>query len=303
MVNRRIRQQLDRETTTTPDAVDIFILSRQAKYVTESTLIYYRKKLLPFGGWCTNNGAPNIEDVTADHVRRYIVNQQRRKFSPYTIHSTATAIRAFLRFCADDGLIGAAPKFQMPKLPRRILPAYELSDVQRLLNVCENDRDRLIILVLLDTGLRAFEFVALDGCDVDDKTGTVLVQMGKGRKGRIVYLGLKTRRELGRYWRKTGRPAPDEPIWCNLKRGSRLTADGLRQLLARLGRAADVEPCNPHTFRRTFALWSLRNGMSIYHLQRLMGHEDIDVLKRYLALVDGDIRSAQSKYSAADLVL
>ena len=74
-------------------------------------------------------------------------------------------------------------------------------------------------------------------------------------------------------------------------------------MLERLGNRAGVEHCHPHTFRRTFALWSLRSGMSLYHLQRLMGHEDIAVLRQYLALVDTDLKSAHEKYGAVDCTL
>ena len=74
-------------------------------------------------------------------------------------------------------------------------------------------------------------------------------------------------------------------------------------LLRRLGQAACVAHCHPHTFRRTFALWSLRAGMNIYALQRMMGHADLQILRRYLALIDDDLRQAHDKHGAVDHVL
>lgn len=53
-------------------------------------------------------------------------------------------------------------------------------------------------------------------------------------------------------------------------------------------------------FRRTFALYSLRNGMDIYTLQRLMDHEDLTVLRRYLALVEGDLQAAHRRFGVVD---
>ena len=90
----------------------------------------------------------------------------------------------------------------MPKVPKKILPAFEAAEVARMLDVCTDTRDRLIILTLLDTGLRLSEFVALNGGDIDDRTGSVFVREGKGQKQRTVYIGARTRRELGRYWRE-----------------------------------------------------------------------------------------------------
>jgi integrase/recombinase XerD len=74
-------------------------------------------------------------------------------------------------------------------------------------------------------------------------------------------------------------------------------------MLRKLGVAADVQPCNPHCFRRTFALWSVRNGMNLYALQRMMGHSDIAILRRYLALVEADLQEAHARFGAVDNAL
>ena len=58
--------------------------------------------------------------------------------------------------------------------------------------------------------------------------------------------------------------------------------------------------CHPHTLRRTFALWSLRNGMSMFHLQRLMGHADIAMLRRYLDLLHADLQTAHAEHGVVD---
>ena len=218
------------------DAFQTFVTSRQAMGVSPQTLIYYNKKLLPFIEWCNGNGTPTIGDVTATNVRTYIVSLQQRKLAPHTVHGHARAIKALLS-CVADGLLTVAPQFAMPKLPKEILPAFDANDVMRLLNACDDDRDRLIVLFLLDTGVRASEFVALNGSDIDLATGAVMVRRGKGAKGRMVYLGAKTRRELTRYWREYGKPASGDPVWESLTTGNRLTGDGLRQLLQRLGSA------------------------------------------------------------------
>ena len=79
-----------------------------------------------------------------------------------------------------------------------------------------------------------------------------------------------------------------------------MTDSGLRQLLERIGLRAGVAHCHPHTFRRTFALWSLRNGMSIFHLQRLMGHADVTMLRRYLDLLHAGLQTAHAEHGVVD---
>ena len=153
------------------DSYTAFVLARRAQNVTPGTLAFYQDKLYPFTLWATENGAPAIDQVTAEIVRAYLVSLQQRGLSLWTVHGAARAIRTFLRFCAEDGMIDAAPRFSMPKLPKRILPAFEPADVQRLLGACDHERDAAIVLFLLDTGLRAAEFCALNGADVDVPSG------------------------------------------------------------------------------------------------------------------------------------
>lgn len=293
------------EPSTIAAALDLFELENRARRYTPATLDFYAWRLRPFAAWCTTRGVTRLADVTPALLRAYLVHLQERNLATHTVHGHARALRAWLRFCVREELLLQSPmaKVAMPKLPKRILPALTLDDVRRLVAACETERDHAAILFLLDTGVRAAEFVALNGGDVDLKLGTVRVVQGKGRKDRTTYLGARAAKQLARYYLEAGAPAPRGPIWRNLRTGDRLTTSGLRRLLLRLGDAAEVEHCSPHTFRRTCALWSLRAGMSIYHLQRLLGHEDITVLRRYLPLAEQDVAAAHAKYGAVDSLL
>lgn len=191
-------------------------------------------------------------------------------------------------------------RVQMPRVGKDLLPAFTSDQVTALLKGCETARERALVLFLLDTGVRASEAAAVAVGDVDMATGAVLVRKGKGRKQRIVYLGAKARRQMARYLAERGRPAATEPLWASQLTGKALTRNGLTQLLRRLGKRAGVSPCTAHMFRRTFALYSLRNGMDIYTLQRLMDHEDLTGLRRYLALVEGDLQAARRRFGVVD---
>ena len=184
-----------------------------------------------------------------------------------------------------------------------MLPALSNAEVHKLLSVCTSLRDETLILTLLDTGCRASELVNLDGRDVDLNSREVHVRGGKGGKDRNVFLGGHTSTGLAAYYRERGRPKKDEPIWISQTRGERLTPSGLHQLLKRLGAQARVPHCAPHTFRRTFAVSCLRNGMDLFRLARLMGHADISVLRQYLFLLKEDLRAAHAQYGFVDRLL
>lgn len=117
---------------------------------------------------------------------------------------------------------------------------------------------------------------------------------------RITFLGAKARRELVRYLRLRPDARPSDPLWAT-ETGSRLTYAGLRQVVRRraLRAGLDHEP-SLHSFRRSFALFSLRAGCDIYSLQKLMGHADLTVLRRYLAQTEADLKAAHEKAGPVD---
>ncbi len=286
-------------------AVQVYILDAKARRYSRATLDHYRYRLQPFTAFCQDNGIDLLADLTSDHIRHYLIHRQATGNSPYTLHTEARALRAWLNWCVQEGLIEESPmrNVAMPKRPREIRPAFSLDDVRRLLRHARHPRDKAIVLFLLDTGLRASEMVALNGIDVDITAGVVQVREGKGGKSRTVYIGAKTVKALLRYYAWRQIPAEQEPVWLSIRTQNRLTRFGLRQMLYRLGKAANIDQCSPHTFRRTFALWSLRSGMSIYVLQRLMGHEDIETLRQYLPLVEDDMEDAHRRFGPVDNLL
>ena len=163
-------------------------------------------------------------------------------------------------------------------------------------------RNRAMVEAMAGAGLRVSEVVALRPKDIDWTKGTIRVNQGKGNKDRITFLGAQARKALAAYLMERTDLEPQAPVWLS-ERGAALTTWGLGQLLQRLGERAEVEHCHPHTFRRTCALWSLRAGMSIYHLQNMLGHSDLAVLRRYLAIVEGDVEEAHRKHGPVDNLL
>lgn len=287
-------------------AADSFYLDREAARCTPATLKWYRKYVGALVEWLHRKNVNRVADVTPDLLRLYLVELQDRGLAATTVHHHASAARTLFLFLEHEGrLTGDNPmrRVRMPRLPKELLPSLTPEDVQKLLAGCDCERDRALILFLLDTGVRAAECVALNVADVDLTTGAVMVRAGKGRKDRFVYLGAKARKGLIRYLGERGTPPPAAALWGALVSGERLTTWGLRQILDRLSLRTGVKPVNPHTFRRTFALWSLRAGMDLVRLAAIMGHSDLKVLQRYLRVVEQDLRAAHDAHGAVDTQL
>ena len=133
--------------------------------------------------------------------------------------------------------------------------------------------------------------------DLNYATGEIIIRNGKGRrKPRVVFLGKKSRRGIESIPEK---PGGMETPHCGLQNfGTRLSYDGLRAVITHRSDMVGVESPQLHDFRRAFALNFLRNNPGeIFALQRLMGHSDLQVLRRYLAQTDQDLQEAHKRGS------
>lgn len=193
-------------------------------------------------------------------------------------------------------------KVKTPKLPTDPIEPIQVEEIHELLKTCQSNypgvRDKAMMLGLLDTGARAKEFLNINLEDVDLASGAVMIRQGKGRKPRMVFLGRKTIRAIRRYlrYRKDNHPA----LRVSTHR-ERMTYSALRCSLRRRAEQVGMKSIpTPHDFRRAFALVMLRNGVDIFALQKLMGHSDLQIPRRYLAQTDQDILNAHMRGSPVD---
>ncbi len=290
-----------------------FLLDREAARCTVKTLQYYRYTVGSFASWLQRQGVTDPHRITPNHIRQYLVSLQRRGLKDTSQHGHARGIKAFLNWLVSEGELNKSPmdRVSMPKVEERVQPPFGPDDVKALLNACSSKnakdlRDRAIVLGLLDSGLRASELMSLRVGSVDMRSGLVTVQ-GKGRRQRTVRFGARTRKALLRYLASRDNPTADSALWVAYRRDGRergpLSYRGLGMVCKCLGERAGVTPCHPHRFRRTFALWCLRDGMDLHSLRLLMGHSSLAVLQRYLALAGEDIERAHKLHSPVDNLL
>lgn len=283
------------QQVTTQDALEVFLLSCDAKGLTKTSYTFYQHKVKDF---ITQSKVTQLSSITPNCIRSYLKSLQDKGFTPHSCHSHARAIRAFLNFCVEEGYLEATPmkKVSMPKL-RKIKPiVLSQDDIKLCLNRCDCLRDKLLLLFSLDSGLRAMELCNLNFEHVVD--GKVFVNDGKGQKDRIAFIGNKTKLLLAKYRLERGKPDPTEPLFLSATNG-RLTVSGLMQVYKRLRKATRITKLTSHTVRRTALTMMLKSGMSIYHLKEIAGHEDIKTLQHYIN-VDDDLENSHSKHGVVD---
>jgi integrase/recombinase XerD len=285
---------------------EAFLRARRAEGRVDETIAFYRKRLDSFARFCAGRKVDCVERIDADLIRSYLLQLVADGHNPGGVHSHFRTIKTFLRWYEveidDPTFRNPIRKVKAPKVPQEIIDPVELSEVQRMVATCENNReglrDKAILLTLLDAGPRAAELQNFDLCDLNRMTGELVIRKGKGRKGRIVFLGRLARRAVRAYLRLRGTAAG--PLFLN-RSNCRLAYPGLRSILTRRAKRAGLEKIpSPHDFRRAFALNCLRNGMDLLSLQRLLGHTDLSVLRLYVKQTADDLQLAHSAGSPVD---
>jgi len=178
-----------------------------------------------------------------------------------------------------------------PRL-RRVLPkALDLGVLRRVMASAMTRRDKALLTLLADTGIRVGEAYGLTWADVSVESSTIHVDGKTG--GRDVPVCELTR------WLLLGVDLP----WRSARRGSPkggrapLTLNGLGQAVRRCLRRAGVAHGGPHVLRHTFGRLYIMNGGDVFSLQRIMGHSNLSTTKIYVDLDTADLVVQHRKFS------
>lgn len=285
-----------------------FLIARKVEGVSPFTLRFYKQQLNHFLKFCNARVITVIQEITPNDIREFLLWMESTNHNPGGIHAAFRTLRAFLlwweREVEPEGWKNPIHKIKAPKVGLEPLEPIELETVKTLIENCNrhnfiDDRDKAIFLTLLDSGLRAREFISIDLSDYNQMTGEILIRLGKGRKPRYVYLSRTTRKAIRQYLKH--RTDSNPALWITIE-GERFSYMGLRGILLRRSELVDIKPPTLHSFRRAFALNCLTNGMDIYTLQKLMGHADLTVLRRYLKQTEGNLQASHEKYSPVEML-
>lgn len=160
-------------------------------------------------------------------------------------------------------------------------------------------RNKTIILLFLDTGLRLSELASVQLLDINFDSETIKV-MGKGAKERVVRIGRQVQEALLQYLllRSDNHPC----LWITEERRP-LNKTGLQTVVKRLCHRAGVTDAKPgpHTFRHTAAIHFLRNGGGEFTLQIMLGNSTLQMIRRYVSSLGAeDMIKAHQKASPVD---
>lgn len=284
-------------------AVDGHTLHLEAAHKSPHTIADYHNTYRKFFAFL--NCDPPIDSITHQQIAGFLAAQTVSKKTILNYHTGLSALWTWaVRFGYASQHVVRLVEPAKPE-QREIIPFTE-DDIRRILDsltysrgydrpgkktTCHKlkdaDRNRAIILLLLDTGLRAAEICGLKIIDLDLRNRYAL-PFGKGDKERRLPFSARTGQVLFKYLAARRDERASSPLFAT-DHGRALDRIQLLKLLAAAGQRAGVQNVHPHRFRHTFAIQYLRNGGDAYTLQELLGHTTMEMVRKYLKIAQIDL--------------
>jgi len=309
---------------------DSFALWLEMTDKSERTVKLYLTGLCDFRVWFEQLRGKALDpalitplDVRA--YRRYLAEERRVK--PATVNSYLAAVRAFCRWAMGAGLLAGDPSSGIkgiaivPPAPRWLtrieqyrvlnaaqervqLAALKFGDDASAPGVIRARRDRAIVVLMLNTGLRLSEVANLRMEDVviHPRSGTVTT-IGKGRKWREVKLNKDARAALADWLAVrpggSGEEQGDEPLFTSQKGGGGMTARAIARRVERIGMLAGVK-LTPHMLRHSLAKNMVDDGISMDKIGKALGHSSLDTTQRYTTPSGDDMQATMERVAWRD---
>jgi integrase/recombinase XerD len=278
--------------------IDLYLLRCRVEGKSPNTMKAYTETLRRFARIAREEGfREDIRRIDPADIYTYL-----GRFTHYTLetrHRYFREVRCFFNWLVNAGYLQKSPfrSLRNVRLPQKIVRPFSAEEITRLLAACDPQspvgaRDRAILLVLLDTGIRCSELVQLNLDDLDLEAGRLRILHAKGNKQRVVPFASRCRDSLLHYLDL--RDEEPGPLFLaanghrTLRPGVWLQPNGLTQLLIRLGRRTGLFKVHAHRFRHTFATWAIEADARELDVQYLLGHSSPDMVRRYASTYNSE---------------
>jgi integrase/recombinase XerD len=266
-----------------------------------------RNILLPFLAEqkITDPGRLNSRVMDRLSVKLHDEGGPRGPLSPHSIHAYMRAINSFLSWAHAEGELGEV-RAETPRLPKKLVDVLSREEIQAMEDAAQTERDKVIVRLLADTGLRVGELVGLKVSDIIERPGTrgsyYLKVTGKGARDRLVPIpGLYRRlRRLADKGRPSG--ANTDRLFVSRRRRpggdyEPLDTSGVQQMVRLLAAEAGIEKrVYPHLLRHSYATWALTKGINPIMLADVLGHNSLTMIQQvYAHLAPQDAYAAMAK--------
>lgn len=266
---------------------------RNERNYSEKTCVPYRTDLIAFKSYIEEQyGQTSWQELHADQVRNWIIHEMDKGLNAKTVNRTLSALRSFYKYMLMRQRVSKDPvhNLQGPKNEKNLPSFVREQDMNRLLdgeyfpNDFEGIRDKLILMMFYNTGIRLSELVGLDVQDVD-LAQSLLKVTGKRNKQRIVPFGRELSEAVTAYKMVRASlpnlPEEEKALFVE-ERGRRMTPEKVRERVSHyLSFVTTVKRRSPHTLRHSFATSMLSHHADLQSVKELLGHESLSTTEIY----------------------
>lgn len=257
------------------------------KRFSKHTLIAYEQDLDQFTTFATIKTASDWNEANHQLIRAWMVDLLEAGQSNRTVNRKLSCLRSFFKWGKNNGFIVSDPmvKIRGPKTEKRLPQFVKQTELvnDRIADLFsdsfEGMRDRLMVELFYQTGIRLSELLALKEADV---SVTHIKVLGKRNKERIIPIGTQLYERILSY-RKAKPNGPDSQNLLFVKKdGVKLSAKFVyRKINLYLGSVTTAQKKSPHVLRHTFATHLLNNGAGLETLKELLGHANLSATQVY----------------------
>lgn len=269
------------------EAYKLFIQEQMYRGNSNYTLDYYERSLKMFLNFCGND--MDIEDIDVVLFKSYqLYISENLNINRVSVRTYARAVKVFLRWLYFEDYIDIdVNKLLLMKATKDVIIPLTDLEVKGLINYYDNStylncRNKTMLMLMLDCGLRLSEVVNLKISDLDLKNNYLIIN-GKGSKQRLVPFGISTKKQLVIYMQYRVNLNNNNSIFLNQNLTS-ITTNTIKMLFARLKKQEKFKRIYPHLLRHTFATNFIYAGGNLEVLRVLMGHSTINITQIYIHL-------------------
>ena len=284
-------------------ATKTFLRNCKLRNLSSSTITYYVDVLKMLTRLMNGIGVQRPLDVTHEHIHEAIIIKRNEGVKDATIDKYMRGWRAFFNFMETEGFLPTNPfdKVAIMKSEKRIIETFSKPQIKALLESQKKTtftgyRNYVLMLLLLETGVRVSEAAAIKVTDINWKERLIKVY-GKGRKERYVPFQKTLERHLNEYVSIRGFLEHDF-LFVNID-NTPLKVRTMQEVIAQAGKDAKVTGVrvSPHTFRHTMAKMYVMNGGDPLSLQLILGHTSLEMCRNYVRLFSSDVAIKHARHS------
>lgn len=293
-VRKRVKQGQTTGVFSVQKAFEQFQKSNVIKNLSPATIDFYARKMQPFFDFIGDTNQP-LESLTEMTVDNYILHLKSRNINDTTTNIHLRAVRAFLYWCMERGYLESFP-IRMIRADIPVKEPYSPAELNLLLKKpdmtrCSFSEYRNWVMVnfLLGTGCRVSTLVNLHTKDIDLAAGTAKFRHMKARNAQIVPLSCNLVKVLEEYL--SYRNSDSEGFLFVSSYGDGMSVSTVENAIRNYNHRRGVDKTSIHLFRHTYAKLYIQAGGDPFRLQRLLGHSDLTMTRRYVALYADDLKA------------